>query len=201
MTEDKFIKLAQERFDQAEHADQEQRERELDDLEFYSGDQWSDDAKTARAGQQAVGGLPPTPERPTLTINKVREPVRQVLNMEESAEFNVEIAPADDFGDMAQPNPRTRPRNRGPRRARAHDSAFAGSAGRAVVGGQPRGDCRPRLLRGDDAVPAGEIDGPGGLHPSLLQPGECEPRSGARTAGRQRCGVGIRRHRHADRAV
>lgn len=103
--EDDFIKLARDRFKQAEDADHDQRARERDDLAFYSGDQWSRDAKIARESQQAVGGLPPTPERPTLTINKVREPVRQVLNQEEGAEFAIELAPADDFGPLASPNP------------------------------------------------------------------------------------------------
>jgi hypothetical protein len=102
--DDDFIKLARDRFKQAEDADQEQRKRELDDLRFYSGDQWSPEAKMQRQGQQALGNLPPTPERPTLTINKVREPVRQVLNMEEGAEFTVTIAAADDFGPLATPN-------------------------------------------------------------------------------------------------
>jgi hypothetical protein len=102
--DDDFIKLARDRFSQAEQADLEQRKRELDDLRFYSGDQWGAEAKMQRQGQQALGNLPPTPERPTLTINKVREPVRQVLNMEEGAEFTVTIAAADDFGPLATPN-------------------------------------------------------------------------------------------------
>lgn len=105
MTDDEFIKLARDRFEMAEEADGEQRKRELDDLRFYAGDQWSELAKLARSAQnQGIDGLPPTPERPTLTINKVREPVRQVLNQEEGAEFNLELAPADDFGDLADPN-------------------------------------------------------------------------------------------------
>jgi hypothetical protein len=43
--DDDFIKLARDRFAQAEDADQEQRNRELDDLRFYAGDQWSREAK------------------------------------------------------------------------------------------------------------------------------------------------------------
>lgn len=40
------------------------------------------------------------PARPTLTINKVRQPVRQVLNDERGSDFGVTIAAADDFGDL-----------------------------------------------------------------------------------------------------
>lgn len=99
----KFLKLARDRFKQAEEADKNQRQRELDDLKFYAGDQWPGDIKDARKGQAAGNGLPAVPARPCLTINKTREPVRQVLNQERQSDIGVEIVPADDFGELVGP--------------------------------------------------------------------------------------------------
>lgn len=95
-----FLKLARDRFTQAQDAEKAQRQRELDDLKFYAGDQWPSDVKTMRSGQLALNGLPPIPARPCITINNTREPVRQVLNQERSADMGIEIVPADDFGDL-----------------------------------------------------------------------------------------------------
>lgn len=106
--EDTLIQLARDRFDQGESAVTNQRTRELEALRFYAGDQWDPAQKMARMGMAAnVGGagLPPIPARPTYVINKVRQPVRQVLNDAEEADFDIEIVPADDFGDLAEPNP------------------------------------------------------------------------------------------------
>ncbi len=99
----KFLELARERFKLAEDADKEQRERELEDLRFYAGDQWPQDVKDARQGQNASNGLPPIPARPCLTINIVREPVRLTLNQERQSDMGIEIVPADDFGEIAEP--------------------------------------------------------------------------------------------------
>jgi hypothetical protein len=153
--DDDFIKLARDRFKQAEDADLEQRKRELDDLRFYAGDQWSREAKMQREGQQAVGGLPPTPERPTLTINKVREPVRQVLNQEEGAEFTITIAAAEDFGPLATPNP-DRDREidvreglvRGIQRAPEATDARLWAASRAAIAGRGYYGVMTRYLAG-----------------------------------------------------
>lgn len=95
-----FLQLAKSRFQQGQTADKNQIQRELDDIKFYNGEQWPDDVKAARAGQNASNGLPPVPARPCITINKVRQPVRQVLNQERQADMGVEIAPADDFADV-----------------------------------------------------------------------------------------------------
>ncbi len=96
-----FIEQARARFKQEESATTGQRERELEDLEFYDDKQWPQDVLNARAGLpgNAQTGLPPVPARPSLTINKVREPVRQILNQERQAELGVEIVAVDDFGD------------------------------------------------------------------------------------------------------
>src|SRR6267378_7216999 len=95
-----LLDLARKRFKQSAEADEKQRQRELDDLRFFAGDQWSDEQLRARAGRNAQDGLPPVPARPILTINKVRQPVRQVLNDERGSDFGVTIAAADDFGDL-----------------------------------------------------------------------------------------------------
>jgi hypothetical protein len=81
-------------------ADKSQRTRETEDLRYYAGDQWPTDVRQARLGQQANGNLPPVPARPTLTINKLREPVLSVLNQERQSDIGIELVPADDFGDL-----------------------------------------------------------------------------------------------------
>ena len=42
------------------------------------------------------------PARPSLVINKTREPVRQVLNSERQSDLGIELVPADDFGDLGE---------------------------------------------------------------------------------------------------
>lgn len=103
--DDDFITLARDRWDQAERATRDQRQRDIDALRCYAGDMWTDDQKEARQGQGAKGGLPPIPARPIFVINKLREPVRQVLNQEEQSEFGIELVAADDFGGLAPDNP------------------------------------------------------------------------------------------------
>lgn len=95
-----ILKIARERFKLANEADAAQATRERDDLSFYAGDQWPADIKLSRMGQQPVNGMPAVPSRPTLVINKVKEPVRQVLNQERQSDIGIELTPADDFGDL-----------------------------------------------------------------------------------------------------
>lgn len=99
--DDKLLRLARQRFDQGQEATHNQREREMEDLRFYAGDQWPADIRTARAGMAANGGSPAVPARPCITINKTREPVKQVLNQERQSDMAAEIVAADDFGDLA----------------------------------------------------------------------------------------------------
>lgn len=101
----KFLKLARDRRKQAEDADRKQLERELEDLRFYAGDQWPADIKASRAGMTLGNGnnSVAVPARPCITINKTREPVRQVLNQERGSDMGIEIVPADDFGEIAAP--------------------------------------------------------------------------------------------------
>lgn len=95
-----FLKKARARFRLANDADADQAERERDDIAFEAGDQWPADLLNARKAQQPVNGLPAVPARPTLVINKVKEPVRQILNQERQSDIGIEIVPADDFGDL-----------------------------------------------------------------------------------------------------
>lgn len=95
-----FLKTARERFTLANEADTPQAQRERDDLAFYAGEQWPTDIKLARQGQQPTNGMPSVPARPTLVINKVREPVRQIQNQVRGSDIGIELVPADDFGDL-----------------------------------------------------------------------------------------------------
>lgn len=100
ITDSDFLRKARERFTLANDADTAQAEREQEDIAFEDGDQWPTDVKLARQGQQPTNGMPAVPARPTLVINKVKEPVRQILNQERQSDIGVEIVPADDFGDL-----------------------------------------------------------------------------------------------------
>lgn len=100
-----IVDEAKARFAQAEEADRKQRERELEDLRFYAGDQWPTEILNARKGQAQTATLPAIPARPTITINKQREPVKQVLNGIRQADLGIALAPADDFGEIAQAPP------------------------------------------------------------------------------------------------
>ena len=95
-----LLKIARERFKLADDADSAQQQRERDDLSFYAGDQWPADIRAARSGQQPISGMPAVPARPTLVINKVREPVRQIQNQVRGSDIGIEVVPADDFGDL-----------------------------------------------------------------------------------------------------
>ncbi len=97
---DDFMAKVRTNFRLALDADQKQRDREKDDLRFFNGEQWDDQAILARKAQQGSNGLPPVPARPYLTINKCREPVNQVLNQERASDMGLELTPADDFGDL-----------------------------------------------------------------------------------------------------
>lgn len=105
-----FVTEARDRFKFGATSDDKQRQRELADLRMYAGEQWRPDILQARAGQNAIAGpnpMPPLPARPTYTINKLKEPIRQVLNQERQSDMGIEIVPADDFGDLAQPGNET----------------------------------------------------------------------------------------------
>lgn len=98
-----FLQLARQRFKAIQDYEKDQRERELEDIRFYDGDQWPGEIQTGRQGQAANGNLPAVPSRPMITINKSREPVQQVLNQERQSDLGVSLVPADDFGGLSEP--------------------------------------------------------------------------------------------------
>lgn len=99
-TEPEWLTIARKRFKQGQDATQKQLERELEDLAFYAGEQWPAEIKRSREGKAGGNGLPATPARPTIVINKTREPIRQILNQERQSEMGITITPSDDFGDL-----------------------------------------------------------------------------------------------------
>jgi hypothetical protein len=92
-----FMADIREKFELWTEADDPQRQRELSDEAFYALEHWPADIKLARAGQNASNGLPPIPARPCLVIDKLSEPVNQILNVERDADLGIELTPADDF--------------------------------------------------------------------------------------------------------
>ncbi len=102
-TDTPFMQEARMRFKQACEADKKQDAREREALKFYNNEQWPDDIKALRAGNSGTDGMPPTPARPCLTINKVKQPVLQVLNQERQSDIGIEIVPADDFESLIGP--------------------------------------------------------------------------------------------------
>lgn len=94
------LKRARASFKAIQDSESKQREREREDIKFYDGDQWPEDVKIARAGQNANNGLPPVPARPCLVFNQARQSVRQVLNQGAQSELGITLVPADDFGGL-----------------------------------------------------------------------------------------------------
>lgn len=82
----------------ASTAEYEQRVREEEDLQFDRAlptDQWPESIRTARAGGLSeTGGV--VSERPCLTINKLDQPVQQVVNEARAARVSVKIKPKSD---------------------------------------------------------------------------------------------------------
>lgn len=95
------LSAARKRFEAAQAFEQKQQKRELEDLSFYEGEgQWPADIVQARSGQPSQNGMPAVPARPMITVNKVREPIRHVVNEERASDLGVEIVPADDFHEL-----------------------------------------------------------------------------------------------------
>lgn len=99
-----LVRTARDCFEQGEQATKDQRTRNLKSLRFYNDDQWPQDIKDIRAGTPANSnnGQPAVPARPCITINRVKEPVKQVVNQMRSSDMGAEIVPADDFGEMQE---------------------------------------------------------------------------------------------------
>ena len=84
-------------------AEEKQNDREQESLRMYAGDQWPDDVKRAREAQPPQGNLPASPARPCITVNRLLEPVAQIVNDERESDVSIQLVPADDFGGVAPP--------------------------------------------------------------------------------------------------
>lgn len=83
---DNVIKLALERWKQAEEGSRETRKKGLEDLKFRAGEQWPDNVQTARQ----------LDARPCLTINRVPQFVRQVTNDARMNRPSIKISAVED---------------------------------------------------------------------------------------------------------
>ncbi len=88
--------LALSQFKYISEYEDDQRKRELEALNFQVGDQWTEDAKSARAGLPAsASGTPAVPARPMLVMRTLDQPLAQVANQERNADLAVTIVAKD----------------------------------------------------------------------------------------------------------
>lgn len=90
--DEKIIEEALKRFKYCEEAEQQSRERALKDLKFSLGEQWPDAVRRAREND-------PNGARPCLTINKLGQYVRQVVNDSRQNKPAIKVRPVDSGAD------------------------------------------------------------------------------------------------------
>ena len=90
LSEEDFLARARDRFNMCVEAESEYRQISQNDLEFYSGQQWSDDLANSRK----------LDKRPCLTINRLPQAVHQVTNEIRKDKPAAKISPVDDYGDI-----------------------------------------------------------------------------------------------------
>lgn len=88
-THDAFIRLARERFKESSDAEHDLRKDMLEDYRFYNSEQWPAHIKAARM----------LDERPCLTINRLPQFVRQVVNQARQAKPAIQVNPVDSGSD------------------------------------------------------------------------------------------------------
>lgn len=86
-----FLSEAFERFRLSQSAEDMMRRDALDDLKFVAGDQWPDDVKAQRGGQES---------RPCLTMNRLRPFLRMVTNEQRQQRPGIQINPVGDDADI-----------------------------------------------------------------------------------------------------
>ena len=96
-----ILAIARSRMTMAISAMSETRESELDDLRFYAGSpdnqwQWPADVLQTRSAVQGQT----INARPTLTINKLPQHVKQITNEQRMNRPSIKVIPADDEGDV-----------------------------------------------------------------------------------------------------
>lgn len=84
-----FMKTARDRFRMSSTAESELRRKFLNDMEFYDGDQWPKNIITDRD----------LDDRVSLTINRLPQFVRQVVNQARQSKPAIQINPIDDNAD------------------------------------------------------------------------------------------------------
>lgn len=85
-----IIEIAKERFDLCAEMYREERKHALEDIKFTVGEQWPDDIRNARASEG----------RPCLTINRLPQFVRQIVNDIRQNRPSVKVIPVDDKADI-----------------------------------------------------------------------------------------------------
>jgi hypothetical protein len=86
----KIIDEAQRRFDRCVEAETTNRKNWLDDVKFYSGDQWYDPIKRSRDADN----------RPCLVVNRLPQFVRQVTNDQRQNRPSIKVRAVDDNADV-----------------------------------------------------------------------------------------------------
>lgn len=84
-----FINLAMDRWKRSNEAEADLRKRMLDDKKFYAGEQWDPDILSDRR----------TAGKPTVTVNKMKHPVRLVTNQARTTKPRIQINPVDSGSD------------------------------------------------------------------------------------------------------
>lgn len=102
-SEEARVKRIRDRFTLGVDADANQSLREREALRMFALDQWPAAIQKQRDAQLGDGGMPATPARPMLVVDKLREPVNQVVNQERESDLSVSLVAADDFGGLAPP--------------------------------------------------------------------------------------------------
>lgn len=90
--DDKIIRQALEEFKTCEEAEEKNRTRYLDSLKFSLGDQWPETIRRARESD-------PNGARPCLTLDKVNQYVKQVVNDARQNRPSIKPRPVDDLAD------------------------------------------------------------------------------------------------------
>lgn len=136
MTDDTAHTQALDRFRLAIEAEQQQRLREVEDLQFQVPElQWPDEARNQRQAQ-IVNGIP-VPARPMLSIPMLDQPIQLVLNQERQAHLGVTVHPLntdanDDTAEVLQGLYRTIERDSRAQLARSWAFERATKCGRGV---------------------------------------------------------------------
>lgn len=103
-SDEQRVKQIRDKFTLGVDADTKQRQREEEALRMFALDQWPEEIARLRAAQPASGvGIMATPARPMIVVDKLREPVNQIVNAERDSDLSVSLVPADDFGGLAPP--------------------------------------------------------------------------------------------------